>query len=68
MQRIGRTIALSAVSAAFAIGGFGATAASAQRDHPEDGAHHGHHHCKTMKGKKRGCEHHHGGNSGSSLY
>ncbi|HET9163643.1 MAG TPA: hypothetical protein VFN89_09420 [Solirubrobacterales bacterium] len=72
-QRIGRIVALSTVSAAVAIGGFGATAASADRNHPEDGPHHGHHHCKGLKGKKhRNCEahhhHRHGGGGGPGLY
>ena len=64
LQRIGRIVALSTVSAALAIGGLGAGAASAHRDHPEDGPHHsGRHHCKGTKAKKRNnCEkhHHHG--------
>lgn len=63
-HRIGRIFALSTVSAALAVGGLGATTASAHRDHPEDGPHHSahHHHCKGLKGKKRSnCEaHHHG--------
>jgi hypothetical protein len=68
-HRIGRIIALSTVSAALAIGGLGAGAASADRSHPEDGAHHGtHHHCKGLKGKKRSnCEkHHHGTHEGAN--
>jgi Spy/CpxP family protein refolding chaperone len=65
-NRILRTFALSGVSAALAIGSLGAAAASADRDHPEDGPHHQgkHHHCKGLTGKKRSnCEahHHHGG-------
>lgn len=62
-HRIARIFALTTVSAAFAIDGLGATAASADRDHPEDGPHHSGHHCKNLKGKaKRNCQaHHHGG-------
>lgn len=66
-HRIGRIFALSAASAALAIGGLGAGTATAKRDHPEDGAHHGHHHhCKGLTGKKRrNCEnHHHGAHEG----
>jgi hypothetical protein len=61
LQRIGKIAALSTVSAAFAIGGLGAGAASAHRDHPEDGPHHsGHHHCNGAQAKKRNnCEKHH---------
>ncbi|HEX6688590.1 MAG TPA: hypothetical protein VF085_08000 [Solirubrobacterales bacterium] len=66
-HRIGRIIALSTVSAALAIGSFGVDAAGANRDHPEDGPHHGaHHRCKGLTGKKKQrCEkhhHHHGVN------
>jgi hypothetical protein len=72
-QRIGRILALSMVSAAFTFGGLGATSASANRSHPEDGPHHGHHHhCKGLKGKKRdNCEghhHRHGGDNGPNHY
>jgi hypothetical protein len=73
-HRIGRIVALSAVSTAVAIGGFGATGASADRNHPEDGPHHGaHHHCKGLTGKKhRNCEahhhHRHGAGGGPGLY
>jgi len=67
-HRIARIVALSAVSAALAVAGLGAGTATANRDHPEDGAHHGrhHHHCKGLKGKKRrNCEKlHHGAHEG----
>ncbi len=65
-HRIGRTVALATVSAALAIGGLGASTASANRSHPEDTPHH--HHCKGLKGKKRtNCEkHHHGGHEGAN--
>lgn len=61
-NRIIRVFALSIVSAALAIGGLGAASASADRSHPEDGAHH----CKGLKGKqKKNCEkNHHGGHHG----
>jgi len=64
-HRIGRIFALSTVSAALAIGGLGATSASANRNHPEDTPHH---HCKGMTGKKkRNCERHHrGGHEGAN--
>lgn len=71
-NRIGRALALSTVSAAFAIGGLGAGTAGAHRDHPEDGPHRSHHHhCKGLKGKKkRNCQqqHHrgHGNDDGPS--
>jgi hypothetical protein len=68
-HRIGRIVALSAVSAALAIGGPGATTAGAARSHPEDGARHGaHHHCQGLKGKQRNnCEkHHHGSHEGAN--
>jgi hypothetical protein len=67
-HRIGRILALSTVSAALAIGALGAGTAGAHRDHPEDGAHHGHHHCKGLTGKKRrNCEkHHHGAHEGAN--
>lgn len=58
-HRIGRIFTLATISAALAIGGLGASAARADRSHPEDGAHH-HHHCQGLKGKKkRNCEKHH---------
>jgi hypothetical protein len=62
-HRIARIFALSTLSAALAIGGLGAGAASAQRSHPEDGPHGGHHHhCQGLKGKQRSnCEKHHHG-------
>ncbi|HET6570354.1 MAG TPA: hypothetical protein VFG58_02570 [Solirubrobacterales bacterium] len=66
-HRIARIFALSAVSAAFAVTGLGAGTATADRDHPEDGVHHGrhHHHCKHLQGKKRRhCERHHHGRHG----
>ncbi len=66
-HRIGRIFALSTVSAALAIGGLGASTASAHRDHPEDGPHHGghHRHCKNLEGKaKRNCEARHHGEHG----
>lgn len=65
-HRIGRVFALAVVSAALAVGGLGASTASAHRGHPEDGPHHsGHHHCKGLKGKKRqNCERHHHGEHG----
>ena len=65
-RRIGRILALSAVSSALSIGGLGATTASANRDHPEDTPHH--RHCKGMTGKKkRNCErHHHDGHQGAN--
>lgn len=65
-NRVLRTFALSGVSAALAIGGMGAASASADRSHPEDGPHHGGHHCKGLKGKqKKNCQqNHHGGHHG----
>ncbi|HET7053124.1 MAG TPA: hypothetical protein VFI09_04310 [Solirubrobacterales bacterium] len=67
-QRIGRIVALSTVSAAVAIGGFGAAGASADRNHPEDSPHHGHH-CKGLTGKKhRNCEAHHHHHGASQIY
>lgn len=67
-HRISRIFAPLAVSAALTLGGLGAGAASADRGHPEDGAHHAHHHCHGLKGKKhRNCEkHHHGHHEGAS--
>ena len=67
-QRIGRIFALSTVSAALALGGLGAGAASAARNHPEDGPHHSdHHRCKGLTGKKRqNCEKHHHGEHGTN--
>lgn len=70
-NRIGRTLALSSVSAALAVGGLGAASAGTERNHPEDGPHAGaHHHCKGLKGKKKNnCEkHHHGAHHSAGLY
>jgi hypothetical protein len=67
-NRIIRIFTLSAVSAAMAIGGLGVASASADRSHPEDGPHHGVHHCKGLKGKqKKHCEkNHHRGHHGAN--
>lgn len=69
-NRIARVFSLSIASAAFAIGGLGAASASAGRSHPEDGPHHGAHHCKGLTGKqKKNCEkNHHGGRHGVNHY